>query len=491
VLVLEAALRRSFLLVHERMNRLEHPTASGDDDGVPSRARGAERPAADSAADAPSRDFELTALYARVSRLEYESEFYRQQLRALIRSLSWRLTLPLRLLSSLVRMKPPPGRFSWAAGETTTREYFKFGGSREDLPILRQHAEDLATLRDDPLFDPGLYLPLEWTRTGAIVAFLEQWSSHESRLPSAGLVLRRPCPGFHPQIYAHAHAGAYDTTVINPLAHFIRSGRPDGPWRHDVIIPTSAARAPGGHDVPPAALHAHFHYPELAQDLVRRIAPHGARCDLLLSTDEARKVNVLREATSGYRRGEVKTRIVPNRGRDIGAFLTGFGDEIVARYEIIGHVHGKRSLHGGGLDPFFGERWREFLWQNLIGGRDRSMDVVLAHLAADARLGLVFPEDPYLHAWDGNGPAAEKLAARMGMTDPLAPYFDFPTGTMFWARTAALKPLFALGLGWEDYPREPAANDGTILNAIERLLPFVAGHAGYRFATTHVPGVTR
>jgi hypothetical protein len=442
-------------------------------------------------ADAPARDVELSALYARVSQLEYESEFYRQQHRTLLHSLSWRITRPLRLLSSLLRRKSEPDRFSWASGETSRREYFQFGRSDEDLRILRQHAEDLATLRDDPLFDPSMSLPLEWTRTGAIVAFLEQWSTHEGRLPSAGLVLRRPCPGFHPQIYAHAHAGAYDTTVVNPLAHFIRSGRPDGPWRHDVITPASAPRAPEPHNVPPAALHAHFHYPELAADLVRRVAPSGARCDLLLSADEAGKVEVLRAAASGYSRGEVKIRMVPNRGRDIGAFLTGFGDDIVGRYEIIGHVHGKRSLHGGGLDPFFGERWREFLWQNLIGARDLSMDAVLARLADDAKLGLVFPEDPYLHGWDGNMAAAEQLAARMGMTEPLPPYFDFPTGTMFWARTAALKPLFALGLGWEDYPREPAANDGTILNAVERLLPFVAGHTGYRFATTHVPGVTR
>jgi hypothetical protein len=366
-----------------------------------------------------------------------------------------------------------------------------FGRSDDDLRILSQYAEDLATLRDDPLFDPSLSLPLEWTRTGAIVAFLQEWTAHESKLPSAALVLRRPCPGFHPQIYAHAHAGAYDTTVINPLAHFIRSGRPDGPWRHDVITPASAPRAPEHHNVPSAALHAHFHYPELAADLVRRIPPRGARCDLLLSTDEAGKVEILRAAASGYSRGEVKIRMVPNRGRDIGAFLTGFGDDIVGRYEIIGHVHGKRSLHGGGLDPFFGERWREFLWQNLIGGRDRSMDIVLARLADDEKLGLVFPEDPYLHGWDGNAAAAGNLAARMGMTEPLPPYFDFPTGTMFWARTAALKPLFALGLEWEDYPREPAPNDGTILNAIERLLPFAARHGGYRFATTHVPGVTR
>jgi len=473
------------------MNRPEHPTVSGDGSVADLGAHRAEHAATSSAAGASERDVELAALYARVSELEYESEFYRQQHRTLCRSLSWRLTRPLRLLNSLLRRKPVSDRFSWASGETSRREYFQFGRSDEDLRILRQHAEDLATLRDDPLFDPSLSLPLEWTRTGAIVAFLEQWSTHESKLPSAGLVLRRPCPGFHPQIYAHAHAGTYDTTVVNPLAHFIRSGRPDGPWRHDVITPVSAPRAPEQDNVPPAALHAHFHYPELAHDVVRRIATRGARCDLLLSTDEVGKVEVLRAAASGYGRGEVKIRMVPNRGRDIGAFLTGFGDEIVDRYEIIGHVHGKRSLHGGGLDPFFGERWREFLWQNLIGGLDRSMDVVLARLADDAKLGLVFPEDPYLHGWDVNRPAAEELAARMGMAEPLPPYFDFPTGTMFWARTAALKPLFALGLRWEDYPREPAPNDGTVLNAIERLLPLVALHGGYRFATTHVPGVTR
>jgi lipopolysaccharide biosynthesis protein len=62
---------------------------------------------------------------------------------------------------------------------------------------------------------------------------------------------------------------------------------------------------------------------------------------------------------------------------------------------------------------------------------------------------------------------------------------------MFWARTGALRPLLGLRLDWSDYPIEPVPIDGTILHAIERLLPFAAGHAGYRYATTHVPGVTR
>jgi hypothetical protein len=439
-----------------------------------------------------SRDPELARLYARVAQLQVEADFYRQ----LILSTSWRLTRPLRVLNAFLRKLILAGSafVRHRSGANSSSDDLRAGALApgEDLRILRQHVEDLATLRDDPTFDADFFLPFEWTRAGAIAAFLTGWVTHESDLPSSKRLLKRPCPGFHPQIYAHARAGSYDTAVINPLAHFIRSGRPNGPWRHDVITPPSPSRSQEERGIPTAALHAHFHYPELAEDLLRKIAPRGPRCDLLLSTDDARKAEIVRGAAARYRRGEVQLRIVPNRGRDIGAFLTGFGDDIVARYVLIGHVHGKRSLHAGGEpDPFFGERWREFLWQNLIGDRHPMMDVVLARLAGDEALGIVFPDDPYLHGWDDNRPAAEGLAGRMGMTDPLPPYFDFPAGTMFWARTAALKPLFDLRLGWEDYPREPAANDGTILNAIERLLPFVARDAGYRFATTHVSGVTR
>ena len=57
---------------------------------------------------------------------------------------------------------------------------------------------------------------------------------------------------------------------------------------------------------------------------------------------------------------------------------------------------------------------------------------------------------------------------------------------MFWARSAALVGLFKESLQWEDYPLEPLPDDGTILHAIERLLPLVAIKAGYEIATSHV-----
>ena len=69
--------------------------------------------------------------------------------------------------------------------------------------------------------------------------------------------------------------------------------------------------------------------------------------------------------------------------------------------------------------------------------------------------------------------------------------FNFPAGTMFWARTIALGPLFELGLSWDDYPAEPLPCDGSLLHAIERLLPCVAKNAGFRCVLTHVPGITR
>ena len=69
------------------------------------------------------------------------------------------------------------------------------------------------------------------------------------------------------------------------------------------------------------------------------------------------------------------------------------------------------------------------------------------------------------------------------------PFFNFPVGTMFWARPKVLKSMFDLKLDWRDYPEEPIPIDGTILHALERLLPFAARHSGYRVASTSIPGV--
>jgi lipopolysaccharide biosynthesis protein len=235
------------------------------------------------------------------------------------------------------------------------------------------------------------------------------------------------------------------------------------------------------------AIHAHFFYPELASDFLCKIGSNNSRCDLLISTTEKAKMDQIYRRVQSYDRGDVSVRIVPNRGRDMGAFLTSFANDVL-EYDVIGHLHSKRSLYIG--DPTLGESWREFLWQHLLGSLFPMMDIIVEHFANDDRLGIVFPEELRLTGWDLNQNIAACLAKRLGIEIPLWPFFDFPVGTMFWARPRALRSLFELNLDWQDYPEEPIPIDGTILHALERLLPLVAQNAGYRYATTHIAGVT-
>jgi glycosyltransferase involved in cell wall biosynthesis len=361
----------------------------------------------------------------------------------------------------------------------------------EAARIMRQRAQDFGTIREDTLFDERVYIPPEHpsvTRDEAIIGFLARWTAVGlSRQPASNGLFRRPCAGFHPQIYAHERFSGDDAAPANPLADFIRRGKPPGPWAPDLIAPTRSREASRSSPLR-IGLHAHFFYPELADDFMRRMGANRWPCHLLLSTDSETKARALRESTVGYERGEVLIRVVPNRGRDLGPLLTTFAEEVASQYDIIGHLHGKRSLMIA--DARLGETWREFLWQHLLGDRHPMMDTIVDRFAADETLGLVFAADPHLSDWDANLAMATDLADRMGIEGPLPPFFDFPVGTMFWARSAALRPLLELGLGWADYPHEPVPIDGTILHALERLLPFVARRAGYGFAVTHVPRLT-
>jgi lipopolysaccharide biosynthesis protein len=62
---------------------------------------------------------------------------------------------------------------------------------------------------------------------------------------------------------------------------------------------------------------------------------------------------------------------------------------------------------------------------------------------------------------------------------------------MFWVKPEAIRPLIELKLQHQDYPKEPVPDDGTILHAIERIIPTIVQHQGYKYATTYVAGVTR
>jgi len=293
---------------------------------------------------------------------------------------------------------------------------------------------------------------------------------------------RKPFPGFHPGVYRDVHGLAQSG---DPLVDFLRAGRPAGPWLLDVVSPADDAvlRDPTAR----VALHLHVYYPDLLPDILARLAANVIRPDLYVSVPGNAAKSIVETMLAAYDGHVAQVQVVPNRGRDIGPFLTSFGGQWSA-YDVVGHLHTKKSLELN--DSAFSFRWNTFLMDNLLGRGHAMADAIVGRLLADPGLGLVFPDDPHVVGWSGNRAHADELGARMGLPD-FTDEFNFPVGTMFWAKPAAIKPLIGLGLQWDDYPAEPLGYDGTMLHAMERLLPFVAASEGYRSAVSHVPGVTR
>jgi len=349
--------------------------------------------------------------------------------------------------------------------------------------------QDLATLVESGAVDPTLFFGPgeEWLPRGEMErAAILQWALWNGiEAQKAGIEPERPFrrshEGFHPTIYALAHRAECIEGGRDPLAHWVGAGKPSGPWSHRVYGP-EPAQATHGQRV---ALHVHFHYPELVFNLLWRLQQNHSAVDLFLTTGTKEKAEQLKDALKAYK-GNSDVRITPNRGRDSGPFLTELAPEILrGGYDVFGHVHAKRSL---AIDPSMGERWRDFLWENLVGGRYAMLDTAAVAFANDPSLGVLMAEDPHIVGWNQNRKMASELASRMGITEPLPDCFEFPLGTMFIARAAALRPLVELGLSWPDYPEEPLPDDGTLLHAIERVVPFAARHAGFGLAGLRVPG---
>ena len=298
-----------------------------------------------------------------------------------------------------------------------------------------------------------------------------------------GIHSRKPFPGFHPGIYAENHPGL----TTEPLVDYLRTGKPDGPWQFEVIRPALDSEKMVA---PPAsvALHIHLFYADMAEEIARRLRRNQRRVDLFVSVTSDAAAEIAREHLAGCALNRLEVASVPNRGRDIGPFFTAFG-EALREYEIVGHLHTKKSIHSqkSGSVAF----WTDFLFENLIGGKAAMLDAILDKMLADPTLGIVFPDDPNVIGWTENREFAESIATRLSLPQPLPEEINFPAGTFFWARPAALQKLFDQRFQWEDFPAEPLPNDGTMLHAIERLLPIVCNSAGFSTAVTHVPGVTR
>jgi glycosyltransferase involved in cell wall biosynthesis len=308
-------------------------------------------------------------------------------------------------------------------------------------------------------------------------AYVRAWAS--------GIDLRKPFPGFHPGVYLEQHGVKVPSS--DPLADFLRSGRPQGAWLSPVITPWTKVGFQASDQK--VALHLHVYYPELLTEIMNRLMNNQVRPDLFVSVPSEAVREQVSQQLSSYSGRVVECIVVPNLGRDIGPFLTGFAAQLATDYDVVGHLHTKASVDVADSD--MGRSWYRFLLENLLGGECGAMaDKIIATMQLDPTIGLVFPDDPSVTGWCANKIFAEPMASKLDIKS-LPDNFVFPVGTMFWASAKALAPFWGLGLSWDDYPSEPLPYDGSTLHALERLFPLALVQNGWRCAVTNVEAVTR
>jgi O-antigen biosynthesis protein len=227
---------------------------------------------------------------------------------------------------------------------------------------------------------------------------------------------------------------------------------------------------------PRVAVICHLFYPEIGSEMRAYLQNLPVPANLLFSTDTSEKAASIRATFADWEHGRLEVRVTPNRGRDIAPKLISFADDH-KDHDLVLHLHSKRSDHAPFLAP-----WRGFLYENLLGSR-AAVSSILDAFARLPQLGMVAPQhfEPIRRwiGWNGNFDAAKDIAGRMGIKLSPVRALDFPSGSMFWARPAALKPLLDLNLSFDDFPTERGQPDHTPAHAIERLFFLVCERSGH------------
>lgn len=227
------------------------------------------------------------------------------------------------------------------------------------------------------------------------------------------------------------------------------------------------------------AVQAHIFHVDLLESIAEQLNHIPYAFDLFVTTDSKEKKKAIgRILKRLHTCRKVSIQVLPNRGRDVAPFIVQMAPEIDG-YDYIGHIHTKRTIN-----THYGDSWREYLFHNLLGSSEY-VERLFGLFEGDKELGLIMPEfyPPIREQtkWTGEYAGVRSLLDQIQYQGALPLEMAFPAGNMFWARTAAVRPLFALGLKQSDFPEEAGQRYGTLAHQIERAWVYVAEKAGYRY----------
>ncbi|MBK8824010.1 MAG: hypothetical protein IPN58_15820 [Anaerolineales bacterium] len=307
-----------------------------------------------------------------------------------------------------------------------------------------------------------------------------------------------PSPKFSSQWYSNMYSDVF-AEKINPLTHYIKYGQREGRYpnmnakltgepeflrvRAFQIVPyyldsnPTAEITPAQKD-PKIAVHFHLHYRDMLDQCVNYLNNIPFKFDLYVSITEKNDPNEISTFLQKHVRllNSVTLRKVPSRGRDLAPLIVEFGKDLL-KYDFVAHIHTKKSPHN-----LYLQGWFEDIMDTLLGSQS-SVHQIINLLSGDAKFVYPAPNRKIVtneNGWGDNYNLAKDLLPKLlGETIDAYPLVEFPQGSMFWAKSTALKKFLNLSLTYNDFPAAPIPGDETMMHVLERILLVSA---------THLPG---
>ena len=231
------------------------------------------------------------------------------------------------------------------------------------------------------------------------------------------------------------------------------------------------------------ALILYIYYEDQVEVCLKDALKLAKTADVFVVCSRSDTLRKARELFSGDKFRKIDFILKQNKGRDLSSYLID-ARFVFDQYDYVCYFHDKKS-------PQLANRYtvRDF-YEHCTGSildSENSVLRVIREFEENPKLGLLVPSPlnwgPFYTSEYYLNPQNRELMHKLLEDLKLnVPFDDFPVapyGDFFWVRSAAVKPLFNKNWSYDDLPEEPLPVDGTILHALERIIPFCVQSAGY------------
>ena len=235
--------------------------------------------------------------------------------------------------------------------------------------------------------------------------------------------------------------------------------------------------------IPKCALILFVYYEDLVEYCLKYVQSMPSSSRIYIVSAKKDLLSVYEKSLKEIGVYSVETRLTPNKGRDVAAFLVCCSD-VYEQYDYICCMHDKKTEQLS--NRLKGEEFAYHCFENNLAS-SIFVQNVLSTFRDNPKLGMLVPPTiafadyyPLLgNEMTINRKYMEEVYTKLNLRVPFddAPVAAF--GSMFWVRGKAFKSIFNYSWDYDDFPKEPLPADGSISHGLERMYQMSVQNDGY------------